>query len=93
MRLVSSLSYRVLVITSTLFVALCFYLTLAIFYDFRDPNFVYNLTIYGKIEDYPIHTDMQKLGFIVLALINFLSCLVVVYSFLLFSYYLQMIPE
>lgn len=93
MRLVSNLSYRVLVITSTLFVALSFYLTLAVYYDYRDPNYVYNVMVYGDIKDYPINTDMQKLGFIVLALINFLSCLVVVYSFLLFSYFLQMIPE
>ena len=85
----SALSLNILALTSTVFVALVFYFFLTVVYGSRDPIWTYNIVKYGHIVEYPHTTQMQQLGFLTLALLHFLICLLVVYSLLLITYWIR----
>lgn len=89
----SALSLNILALTSTVFVALVFYFFLTVVYGSRDPIWTYNLVQYGHIVEYPRTTQMQQLGFLTLALLHFLCCLLVVYVILLITYWLRLLPR
>jgi len=89
----SALSLNIIAITSTVFVAVVFYFFLTVVYGSRDPIWTYDLVKYGKIVDYPRSTQMQELGFLTLALLHFLCWLLVLYSFLLITYWLGLLSR
>jgi len=89
----SALSLNIIAITSTVFVAVVFYFFLTVVYGSRDPIWTYDLVKYGKIVDYPRSTQMQEFGFLTLALLHFLCWLLVLYSFLLITYWLGLLSR
>jgi len=76
------LSLNILVLTSSVFLAIVFLFFLDVVYSHRDPIFTYNIALLGHIKDYPQTTSMQLWGFFVLAFIHYLCWLVVLYTFL-----------
>jgi len=89
----SEISLNIITLTSTVFVAVVFYFFMTVVYGSRDPIWFYDLVQYGKIIDYPRITQMQELGFITLTLLHFLCWLLVLYSLLLITFWLGLLPR